>query len=83
MASTATGEYLKHTVIDGERWDTLAWSYYAEAGRYEYILRANPELRDSKGQWPTVPPVGAVLLIPVLNRVDSVLPVEALPPWIR
>ncbi len=78
-----TGEFLKHTVIQGERWDTLAWEYYADASRYEEILRANPGLRDVLGQWPVVPTEGTILLIPVLNQVGTPLPVEALPPWIR
>lgn len=77
-----TGELLYHRVIEGERWDSLAWAYYADAGRYEPILRANPELRDARGQWPAVPPAGALLLIPVLYR-EEIPRAEGLPPWVR
>ena len=82
MATATTGEFLKHTVVQGQRWDSLAWIYYADASRYEAILRANPELRYRNGQWPTVPPVGAVILIPVLY-MPATLPVEGLPPWVH
>lgn len=82
MAGVGTDEYIRHTAIDGERWDTLAWKYYADAARYEPILRANPTLRSPSGQWPTVPPVGAQLLIPVINMAES-KPVEGLPPWVK
>lgn len=80
--STETNELLRHRVIQGERWDTLAWAYYADPARYEPILRANPDLRDALGQWPMVPPVGALLLIPVLLR-DAAPKQEGLPPWVR
>ena len=83
MATATTGEYLRHTVVEGTRWDSLAWTYYADATRYEEIMRANPGLRNTLGQWPAVPPAGVVLLIPVLNQVETPLPTEALPPWVR
>lgn len=82
MAAMTTGELLYHTVVQGERWDSLAWTYYADAARYEEILRANPELRDARGQWPETPPEGARLLIPVLYREDA-LPMEGQPPWVK
>ena len=81
-AADSTGEFLRHTVVQGERWDLLAWTYYADATRYEAILRANPDLRDGLGQWPTVPPMGAIVLIPVLN-MPAAATVEGLPPWVH
>ena len=82
MAQSELTEYIRHTAIEGERWDTLAWTYYADASRYGEILRANPGLRNEQGQWPDLPEAGTQLLIPVIAMTDK-LPLEALPPWIR
>lgn len=81
-ATASTGEFIRHTVVQGERWDSLAWTYYADAARYEEILRANAGLRDGLGQWPAVPPVGVIVLVPVLT-VPASARVEGLPPWVR
>jgi phage tail protein X len=78
----ASADYIEHIAIEGERWDTLAWRYYADATRYEPILRANPGLRRESGQWPAMPPAGAKVLIPILPR-PAAQSSDGLPPWLQ
>ena len=41
---SAEFDCIEHTVLDGQRWDTLAWIYYGDAGAYGRIVQANPAL---------------------------------------
>ena len=69
-------EYIEHTTTEGERWDWLAWLYYADPFRYEVIIRANPGT--------AIVPIleaGITLKIPVIEEPE-VLEGD-LPPWKR
>lgn len=71
-------DYLEHITSDGERWDTLAWRYYGDAGRMGPIIAANPQLR--------ILPVlvaGLKIRIPILQDGEPALAAEELPPWKR
>lgn len=69
--------YLIHVVADGDRWDLLAWRYYADPYAYERIMAANPGM-------PMAPVLtaGTRLLIPVVASSTSIA-TEDLPPWKR
>jgi phage tail protein X len=73
-------EVLLHQVVDGERWDTLAFHYYGSATQYGRIVEANPHLDITP-----ILPTGAIVLIPVVNQSTSAdsLQSEELPPWKR
>lgn len=70
-----TAEFLTHLTIAGDRWDLLAWDYYADPHQYERIQRANPAA-------PRTPvlPGGLRLLIPVIEVATTP---DSLPPWKR
>jgi phage tail protein X len=70
-------DFVEHRTQDGERWDTLAWRYYADATRYEPIIAANPCI-------PIAPvlPSGVLVYIPVLAPSDAAKSAEV-PPWLR
>lgn len=73
-------EVLLHQVVDGERWDTLAFHYYGSATQYGRIVEANPHLDIAP-----ILPTGAIVLIPVVDQATSAetLQSEELPPWKR
>ena len=66
---------IKHTTSEGERWDQLAWRYYADPMGYERILAANPNV----AFYPSLPG-GLVVIVPVIDASQSMNPKE-LPPW--
>jgi len=68
---------IKHTTIDGERWDQIAYAAYGDPTGYERILAANPQARF----FPALPG-GITLHVPILSAADRVNPQE-LPPWKR
>lgn len=57
---------LKHTVVAGERWDTLAWRYYGDPFAYGRIIEANPALN-------IVPvlPAGVTVLVPLMSVAEQ------------
>ncbi|GAB6035883.1 tail protein X [Fundidesulfovibrio butyratiphilus] len=69
--------YIIHTVADGDRWDLLAWRYYADPYAYERILAANPHVAMAP-----VLTAGQRLLIPVITSSTAIAS-EDLPPWKR
>ena len=77
---TAARDVLLHQVVAGERWDTLAFSYYGSAMQYGRIVQANPHLDIGPAL-----PAGAVVVIPVLDQASAAkaLQSEELPPWKR
>lgn len=82
MASAIqTGEYLLHVTGHGQRWDTLANLYYADANAIGPIVEANRGLFGDLPELPAVLPVGLELKIPVIEMpaIDDRL----LPPWKR
>lgn len=74
---TATA-YLVHVVADGDRWDLLAWRYYADPYGYERILAANPAVAMAP-----VLTAGMRLVIPVIASSATSIASEDLPPWKR
>jgi phage tail protein X len=74
--------YVEHVTVDGERWDQLAWRYYADADQTAPIIRANRLLFDDGfGPFPAVLPGGLTLRIPILD--PDPVPEALLPPWRR
>lgn len=71
-----TQNVLKHTVKQGERWDNLAYHYYADALEYSRIIDANPHL-----SFYEVLPTGVTVFIPVLQVKPTNN--EDMPPWLR
>ncbi len=73
-------DVLLHQVIDGERWDTLAFHYYGSATQYGRIVAANPHLDITP-----ILPTGAIVLIPVIDQTEAsdAMASEDLPPWKR
>lgn len=72
--------FLLHTVANHERWDTLAYLYYADQYAFGEIIRANPALAITDTL-----PVGAEVLIPIRvadegNSTNTAINLE-LPPW--
>ena len=77
---SAEFDCIEHTVLDGQRWDALAWIYYGDAGAYGRIVQANPALDIT-----THVEAGTVVLVPVLSLAEVQVAVEqdSLPPWKR
>ena len=77
---TSEFDCIEHTVLDGQRWDTLAWIYYGDATAYGRIVQANPALDIT-----THLDAGTVVLLSVLSVGDGQEGVEqdSLPPWKR
>lgn len=73
-----TTKFLLHTVVNHERWDTLAYLYYADQYAYGEIIRANPALAITDTL-----PVGAEVLIPIRIAEQGNLPTTTyeVPPW--
>ncbi|MGS5088285.1 tail protein X [Hydrogenophaga sp. A37] len=71
---------LKHTVVAGERWDTLAWRYYGNPFAYGRLVEANPAIN-------IVPllPAGETVLVPLLTVAEQAAQRDTsnLPPWKR
>lgn len=69
---------LQHRVVQGDRWDSLAWHYYGDPYGFQRIIDANPAV-------PICQPLvaGTVLLIPVIAREQVTINPEDLPPWKR
>ena len=77
-----SGEFdcIEHQVLEGQRWDTLAWIYYGDATAYGRIIQANPALDIT-----THLEAGTMVLVPVLPlaEVQQQIPQDSLPPWKR
>lgn len=64
-----------YTVVEGDRWDTIAYKAYGVAGRFREIQEVNPFVPVR-----TEPVPGTVLIVPVEEvTVAEVSP--SLPPW--
>lgn len=72
---------IDHRVTGRQRWDAIAWQYYGDASLAWLILAANRHLADHLGQMPPVPPDGAVVRVPVIDRKEYAPGMEA-PPWL-
>lgn len=71
---------IEHLVLEGQRWDTLAWLYYGDATQYGRIVQANPALDIT-----THLQAGDTVLVPVLPlaQVQQQIAQNNLPPWKR
>jgi phage tail protein X len=71
---TPSGSFILHITTAGERWDLLAWQYYADPTDYSPIIMANPNV--------PIEPVfdaGILIAVPILQK-GAVVTVS-LPPW--
>lgn len=68
-----------YTATENQRWDSVSVAVYGIEYPYNYpaIILANQTYLTSD-----VPPAGAVLTIPDLDRTVSI-PIDKLPPWKR
>jgi len=69
-------QFLIHITTAGERWDTLAWTYYGDPTLFSPIVIANPRT--------PIEPVfeaGLSIGVPIL-QMTPVFPAD-LPPWKR
>lgn len=69
--------FVTHITKDGDRWDSLALTYYGDALAYGRIIRANPGVPID-----AVLPSGLSLRIPLVARTRLNTDVN-LPPWRR
>lgn len=53
---------LTHQICAGERWDSLAWRYYADIAEIPRLIHANPHLALCE-----VLPQGQILFVPILK----------------
>ncbi|MDX5595323.1 hypothetical protein [Pseudovibrio sp. SPO723] len=80
--TNTTGDYLEHVTEPGERWDTIAWVYYQDAGMMDLLIKENRHLFPGEiAQFPAILPPRLPLRIPVVGQ--SPLDVNLLPPWKR
>jgi phage tail protein X len=68
---------IMHTVIDGERWDLLAWRYYRDVREMSRLIAANPHAPRSG-----LLPAGLKIAVPLIERPAAVSN-AGLPPWKR
>jgi phage tail protein X len=71
---TPSGSFILHITTAGERWDLLAWQYYADPTDYSPIIMANPNV--------PIEPVfdaGMQIAVPILQK--SAVVTVSLPPW--
>lgn len=71
-------EYIQHTTIEGQRWDSIALINYGSAAMMNRIIEANPGVTRYDRL-----PAGIVLDIPIIGTADVVIGSELLPPWKR
>lgn len=68
----------------GERWDLLAFRYYADVGRQGEVIAANRHLFLEELRIPSILPAGLVLRIPIREVAGSTEAITSqLPPWKR
>jgi phage tail protein X len=73
-STPATANFTEYITKEGDRWDLIAYKFYADASLYEKIIQSNPAVE--------ITPIlksGIRLKIPILNQ-DSQIQFE-LPPW--
>ena len=64
---------LSYITKEGDRWDLIAWEFYADPYLYPVLLEANPELKGL-----SVLPAGKKIKIPVVYIEKEN---EINPPW--
>ena len=77
-----TTEHLLHKSVPGERWDTIAYKYYANGELSHVLIEANRHhFTDSLAPpWPVIP-AGTLIRVPIMEA-EKVNP-DNLPPWRR
>lgn len=70
-----TAIFLEHITTEGERWDSLAWRYYADPMGFGRIILANPHVAVT-----SILPGGLRLAIPVIEDSETT---QELAPWLR
>ena len=65
-----------HTTKEGDRWDLIAYKYYADVTKMDAIIAANPFV-------PITPTLeaGIELQVPILEEANTIT--EGLPPWMQ
>lgn len=71
-----TKAVIKHQIIEGERWDALAYKYYGDINEMNRLINANPHISFCEAL-----PAGETLLIPIIKLKQSSN--NDLPPWMR
>lgn len=69
-------EQLQYTVIESERWDSIAYKAYGNVSLMGLLIESNPELPISE-----VIPGGTVVNIPVIAEKQFEQTNDLLPPW--
>lgn len=69
-------QYTEHLTIEGQRWDTVAYQAYGDAGAINGIIEANPTVPIE-----AVLPGGLRLLVPIVETVAPEIDDTILPPW--
>lgn len=72
------GAFITHITSAGERWDLLAWQYYADATLFSPIIQTNPQIPIE-----AVFEAGLVIGVPLLMVNPAVSNAANLPPWKR
>lgn len=67
-------DYYEYITKDGDRWDLIAYDFYADATLYEPIITANPDISITP-----ILPSGLKLKIPVIEDNNQIQ--FELPPW--
>lgn len=77
-------DYLEHRTTAGERWDLIAFRYYADVTRQGEVIAANRHLFLEELRVPSILPAGLVLRIPIREAGGSAEAITSqLPPWKR
>ncbi len=77
-------EHLEHLTSAGERWDLLAFRYYADVARQGELIAANRHLFLDALRVPAILPAGLVLRVPIRAADGSAESTTSqLPPWKR
>lgn len=69
--------FMTHIAKQGERWDSIAYRYYANPFAYGVLLQANPQLPIT-----ATLPAGAVVAVPIVSPSDDKAVAQELPPWL-
>lgn len=72
------GQFISHTTVAGERWDSLAWRYYGDATLIAPIIQTNPAI-----QIEAVFEAGRIIGVPLIVVDQTVQQKADLPPWKR
>ncbi len=69
---------IQYIVKSAMRWDNIANDAYGDPGKYDIILKANPNITFSD-----VVPEGTVLQITIITEDTATINSQLLPPWLQ